>query len=254
MIDEKVLLGCPLHFERALIYPPKVKDIVEEENSFLYLSLLTETQESMDEQFKDATDDKGQPIAMPTPFQFILANAYADEEKNELFRKAFSFFLKEDVTILPEQEVIIIGDLEKEVEKMEDISDLRLITSDNFPLFQNQIRLSMGEKPIKKEEVQDEDPRIRRMKAKARYREKIAAKKRMKEGKTLSFGTKLTAICCMGIGLTPLNIGEITYASANWLFQVFQNKEDYGISVQSLMAGATVNNGSAPKYWIRNLD
>ena len=47
------------------------------------------------------------------------------------------------------------------------------------------------------------------MKAKARYRDKIKAKK----GNGLDLGTTLVSICCMGIGLTPLNIGKISYAS-----------------------------------------
>ena len=161
--------------------------------------------------------------------------------------------MKEDVTILPEQQVIIIGDLEKEVEAMESIDDLRLITGENYPVFQNLVRISMGENPIKDDELKDEDPRVRRIKAKARYREKIVARERARQGKTLSLGTKLTAICCMGIGLTPLNIGEITYASTQWLLHVYQNKEDYGISIQGLMAGAVSEGGSTPNYWIRDL-
>ena len=75
MINEKVLLGTPLNFEGAKIYPPKVKDVVENDQAFLYLALLTEKQETLDEEFKDAVDENGQPLDMPTPVQFVLANA-----------------------------------------------------------------------------------------------------------------------------------------------------------------------------------
>ena len=57
----------------------------------------------------------------------------------------------------------------------------------------------------------DEDPRITEIKRKARERDKIKAKHNNKNG--ISLSTCLVAICCMGIGLTPLNIGEMSYAS-----------------------------------------
>jgi hypothetical protein len=49
------------------------------------------------------------------------------------------------------------------------------------------------------------------MKAKARYRDKIKAKQQAKNGLTL-FST-MTSICCMGIGITSLNIGEMSYVA-----------------------------------------
>jgi hypothetical protein len=57
----------------------------------------------------------------------------------------------------------------------------------------------------------NEDPRIARIKAKARERDRIKAKQGNKDG--ISLSTSLLAICCMGIGITPLNIGEMSYAS-----------------------------------------
>jgi hypothetical protein len=61
----------------------------------------------------------------------------------------------------------------------------------------------------------NEDPRIRKMKEKIRERDRAKAK-RAQQGKTsggITLQTSLAAICCMGIGLTPLNIGELSYAS-----------------------------------------
>ena len=56
-------------------------------------------------------------------------------------------------------------------------------------------------------------PKIKRMKAKARYRDKIKAKS--KNG--LNFSSLLSSLCCMGIGITPLNVGEISYAAVSEL-------------------------------------
>ena len=88
------------------------------------------------------------------------------------------------------------------------VDDLKIITGQNYFFLQNAIRESLGEKAIEPPNP-NEDPRLKRMKAKARYRDKIKAKK----GGGIDLGSSLVAICCMGIGLTPLNIGKISYAS-----------------------------------------
>ena len=50
-----------------------------------------------------------------------------------------------------------------------------------------------------------------RIEAELSYRDKIKAKQAAKTGITL-FNT-MASICCMGIGLTPLNIGEMSYVA-----------------------------------------
>ena len=87
------------------------------------------------------------------------------------------------------------------------------------------------------------------MKAKARYRDYIKAKK----GLGIDFGTLLASICCMNMGLNPLNIGEISYASVKVLVDTYQEKEKYETEVRSLQAGADPKK-IKPKYWIRQLD
>lgn len=85
------------------------------------------------------------------------------------------------------------------------------------------------------------------MKAKARYRDYIKAKK----GLGLKFETLLSSICCMGLGLNPLNIGELSYAAIPVLVHFYQDKEKYDIDIRSLLAGAD-SKKIKPKYWIQN--
>jgi hypothetical protein len=65
--------------------------------------------------------------------------------------------------------------------------------------------------------------------------------------------TIMTSICCMGIGITPLNIGEMSYVSIQAILAQYQNKEKYQIDIDSLLAGAD-SKKIKPKYWIRNLE
>ena len=57
----------------------------------------------------------------------------------------------------------------------------------------------------------------------------------------------------MGIGLTPLNIGEMSYVSMQAILNQYQAKEKYKIDIDSLLAGAD-SKKIKPKYWIRNLE
>jgi hypothetical protein len=113
------------------------------------------------------------------------------------------------------------------------------------------IRESVGDKPQQPPEPIDpnENPMIAEIKRRARERDKIKARRASKDG--ISLPTCLVAICCMGIGITPLNIGEMSYASVGELMKVMQEKEKYDIDIRSLLAGAD-SKKVKPKYWIRN--
>ena len=115
------------------------------------------------------------------------------------------------------------------------------------------VRQSCGDKPIKPPEPfnPNENPRIRRIKDLARKRDRIKAKQASKNG--ISLSSCLVAICCMGIGITPLNIGEMSYASVGEIMKVMQDKEKYDIDIRSLLAGAD-SKKIKPKYWIGNTD
>ena len=249
MIDERVLLGYPLDFKDICqVYPPTVNDVVGNKDFSIYQSLFTMTQEELDKAFLQ--DERIQQA--PTPFQYLLINYYQDEKIRVKIEDAFKQFIHEPVTIVPEIEMLLIGKSEDELDPEVDLDNPRLLTEENFFDFQNYIRLSMGldeEKPPKKEE-QDLDPRIKRYKLKIKQSEELLAKKKLKNAPTL--GTLLTAICCMGIGLNPLNIGEMSYACIKWLIAMGQQKESYDISIRSLLAGAD-SKKVKPKYWIQNI-
>ena len=57
----------------------------------------------------------------------------------------------------------------------------------------------------------------------------------------------------MGIGITPLNIGELSYAIIPVILNTYQAKEKYSIDIDSLLAGADAKKVN-PEYWIRNLN
>jgi hypothetical protein len=78
----------------------------------------------------------------------------------------------------------------------------------------------MGDKEVKPPEPfnPNEDPRIRAIKEKAKMRDRIKAKQAGKNG--ISLSTCLVAICCMGVGISPLTIGEMSYASVGEIMKM----------------------------------
>ena len=251
MIDERIFLGYPIDFKDICqIYPPTVNDVVGNKDFLIYKSLFTITQDDLEEAY-----EKNEGINIPTPFQYLLMNYYQDEEMREKIHEAFEKFVHEPVTIVPEIEMLLIGKSEEELDPDVDLDNPRLLTAENFFDFQNAIRMVMGDELVEPPEPEDPnlDPRIKRYKAKVKASERAIAKKKRKKGNTPTLGTLLAAICCMGIGLSPLNIGEMSYACVHWLVTMEQQKEEYDIDIRALLAGAD-SKKVKPKYWIKNLD
>ncbi len=253
MIDDRIFLGFPINFKNICkVYPPTVNDVSGNEDFYIYQSLFTMTQEELEDAYlKDSTG--GELPQVPTPFEYLMLNYYNDEQMRKYICDGFMLFLHEPVTIVPELEMLLVGVDEEHLDPDKDLDDPRLIKKEDFFDFQNTIRKTLGEDPIEppKPEDEDLDPRIKRYKAKIRESEKILKRKKAKNGP--KFGTLLAAICCMGIGLTPLNIGEMSYACVHWLIGMEQQKESYDIDIRSLLAGAD-SKKVRPKYWIKNLD
>jgi hypothetical protein len=68
---------------------------------------------------------------------------------------------------------------------------------------------------------------VAEIKRKSRYREKLKAKKNANSNSGISLYTLLVSICCMGLGITPLNIGEMSYVALEAILQKYQEKEKY---------------------------
>ena len=250
MINDKIFLGFPIEFKDICkIYPPTVNDVVGNKDFVIYQSLFTISQNELDEAYlKDESVTQ-----VPTPFQYLLMNYYQDEEVKEKIEDAFKQFIHEPVTIVPELEMLLIGKSEDELDPDVDLENPRLLTEENFFDFQNYIRLVIGVEEVKPPDPEEEnlDPRIKRYKMKVKEHDELIKKKKAKDAPTL--GTLLAAICCMGIGLNPLNIGEMSYACVQWLIGMHQQREEYDVDIKALLAGAD-SKKVKPKYWIKNLD
>ena len=242
MINLAFYFGQPVQFKNiCYVYPPTVQEVATNREYSIYTKLLTFSQEEIEDDYVERGLDLKDLL---TPFEYILNNAYNNEYFKALLDRAFYFFLHEKVTYLFEQKQILIGNLIE----VKSVENLRILDEEDFFAFQNLIRDSIGSKPIDPPNP-DENPKIKAMKAKARYRDRVKAK----QGLGLNLLSTISSICCMGYGLNPLNIGELSYAAIPVLLATYQEKEKYDIDIRSLLAGAD-SKKVKPKYWIRNLD
>ena len=250
MIEEIVFLGQPIELRPGIvIYPPTVQSVIRDKEYNVYLRLLTYSQEEIEDEFLE--NNKTLEV-YPTPIEFLLGNCYNNLEYRGICERAFKFFLREDVTFLYDQKKILVGKLENVLSSVSKIEDLVMIDEELFFEFQNVIRGCAGKKTVEPPNP-NEHPRLKEMKRKARYRDRVKAKQAAKGKDGISLLALMASICCMGIGITPLNIGEMSYASLQLILQKYQEKEKYELDIKSLLAGAS-SKKVKPKYWIRNFE
>ena len=248
MSKELFFIGEPLEFKKGVvIYPPKLKDVIGCNFYSVYTQILTYSQEEIEDIY---VKEKKDLSVFPTPIEFMLNNCYHKKEYENACKQAFKFFLKVDVDFLYDQKLIVIGSLAEIVKTITNLDQLETINEEEFFDFQNSIRLAINQKMVERPNP-NEHPKIKAMKAKARYRDKIKAKQNAKKG--LNLYSIMTSICCMGIGLNPLNIGEMSYVAMEAILSQYQTKEKYQIDIDSLLAGAD-SKKIKHVYWIKNLE
>ena len=250
MSKELFFIGKPVQFKPGIsIYPPSVEEVITNDFFGHYNRLLTYSQEEVEDEFLEAkkTLDK-----YPTPFEFMLNNSYHNKQYELLCKEAFKFFIHQDVNFLYEQKLVVVGNIEEILKTVNSLEDLVVIKEEEFFNFQNIIRESTGKRVIEPP-ITDEDPRIAAIKRKARYRDKLKAKQAAKGKDGINLYTSLVSICCMGLGITPLNIGEMSYVALEAILRKYQEKEKYELDINSLLAGAD-SKKVKPKYWIKNFE
>ena len=252
MIRPEVLIGDPIEFGNiAMIKSPTVRESVTNRYFNLFLKLLTISQEDIwDEILKEEGQDVLKineyivPKNAPTPLEQIIKFYSQSPENKDIVKKAFFFFTGEAIRAIPENNIVVFA--EDLVENVK-IEDVRILDNKIFFDFQNAVRMAVGYE-IKERPDENENPRKAKMKAKARERDRIKAKSKKTKG--ISFSTSLLALCSMGIGLTPINIGDLAYAAVSPLLTMGRQKESYEADILIASSGFA-KKGSKTKHWIR---
>ena len=130
MLNVHSFLGLPRNFKnKFLIYPPKVVDVVGDEAFPLYRHIFTITADDIKDQIKKK---EGEEAKVPTPFEYLLIHCYYDSKFLASTKKAFEFFIHQKISILYEHKVIVIGDIEQIMPKIQSIDELTLLSEEDY--------------------------------------------------------------------------------------------------------------------------
>lgn len=87
MSKELFFLGEPFPFKKGIkIYPPTVRDVIAKPGYGLFVKILTQSQEEIEDEFVKA---KKKMDYFPTPIEFMLNNCYHSKEYETLTKQAF---------------------------------------------------------------------------------------------------------------------------------------------------------------------
>ena len=238
--------GSPILLEDiCAIYPPTLGQIVDEgyDNFQSYLSILLTEKPVLikDDGLKKLLDNL-------SDFQYLLVLASADMEVNQLIKKAFFFFTREQVSFSLEPAQIIIGPL----------AEKHLLTEDKFQDFKQIIRKMHfldddGDAIIIYE---DDDPIVKRTKLKMREnRAKVRRakeKERRKKKDNLEFSDLIGSVTINNCGLNMDNIWNITYYAFHDQLKRMGWRDEFNINNRAALAGAKLKQNQL-KYWMRSI-
>lgn len=209
-----------------------------EDNYLAHLNLLTLTSGDLVETYKK------KKVSVPDDID-VFDNLMESCERDNAFlldlEDAFFTFLREKVQVLSDLKLISVGNG----------LDRRIIDRDTFYDFQDilrvQNRIAIVDRPPENETAMQKKFRLRREEV-----ERAKRKQKSKDAEAASMHDLISSMCCLGIGVTLQNVGDLSIYSFHELLDRAQAKESYETDIKMLLAGAD-SKKVKPKYWIKNL-
>lgn len=239
---EQFFVGIPTEIGNICkVYPVTVREIatIGAKNFYSYLNLFTLDKEDIDEFLQQQGVEE-----RLTPFQFTLINANEDKQYLENLEKAFKFFLHEEqITVLVDNEAIILGD----------INEGRVLTEEDFNtvcaiiIEQNMVNKSSAEERMNNPSDAKAAQIIKKIKEGRKIREKKSS------DSNLNFIDLVASLAAKGNGLNAINVWDLTYYAFNDQFKRMQMIEQYDNARQSILAGADPKKVKM-EYWLRPIE
>lgn len=214
------------------VYPLTISEIIEigmdKYNSMV--GLLTMTAAKIQQLVKDKADENVD-LSNIEPLSYLLQSAQFDDNFLLELQNAFHTFLKEDILILPEINSVLVGSP----------YDKRLITKDNFHIFQTILQIQNAQQ-AQELPPEDETELEKKFRLLREQRDAVKAKQQKKKGGG-SFVSLLEIAEVYGIHWQD----KTMYAFYQTLSR-FSKKEKWDQDCKSLMLGADPQKVKA-QYW-----
>ncbi len=250
LTDSEVLKfqkGSPVFLDDiCAVYPATLGEIVDEgyDNFQQYLSVITATKPTTKH---DQDEELSKLMETLTDFQYILMMATIDPTIHNSLKKAFRFFIHEEVIFMLDPAQIIIGAAEEK----------HILTEEKFYDLQRILR-RMYFLEVEGEEIiiyQDDSPAVKKLKLKMREnREKVRRAKAKQDGEKsdIKLSDLIGSITINNCGLNMINIWDITYYAFHDQLKRMGWRDQFNINNRAALAGAKLKK-SQLKYWIRSI-
>ena len=238
VIKEQAYAGYPSRLPGVCYVHPVLVGEMLKMGSNVYSSRLGMLLLTSDE-IRKIMEEKGVKVNENTdlsPLPFLLKSAQANDSFYLELQAAFATFIKEEITLLPKINSVLIGPM----------AEKRLITEKNFIDFQTILNLQNRKKvPVPPE---NESPFARKMRLAAEQRDAVKRKQQQKQGGAQDLADLMEIAEVFGIDYKNKSI----YAFYG-LIQRHQLREKWTQDIQMLCAGADSKKIKA-KYWGANPD
>ena len=233
-IKAQAYAGCGSNLSGVCkVYPLTIKEIIEMgySNYKTYLSTLLLDEVAISQHIKEKTGEEVPPDKIE-PFNYLLSSAEQSDSFLLEVQTMFNTFIKENIVILPEVSLVVIGNP----------VDRRFISKDNFKEFQEILRIQNGQK-VKPPPPKDETPNERKMRLLRERVEAIKQTQSEKDTEGMPFSVFLEIAEVFGI-----NLDKCTVYAFYKLIARHQAKEKWEQDIQMLCAGAEADKLKT-KYW-----
>lgn len=243
-IYNKALFGAAIPLDDiCMVYPLTIKDVIGMgENEYRrQLGLLTLTSYELYEHYKERGISVSEDIDV---YDNIMDSCENDVSFLLDIQKAFHTFIREQVQILSDLRIIVIGNgMEK-----------RIMDKSKFYSFQNILRIQ-NRIPVEEEIPENENPMQKKFRLRREQLKQAKKKQAEREGKeAISFHDLISSLCVYNIGINLQNVGDLSVYAFHELFDRVQEKEKYDFDMRLILAGANSKTKKInPKNWIRNL-
>ena len=226
------------------VYPFTVGDIKNLGGETVFNSYLGVLTVDKDRLFKNEEDSANKPPDI-TNFELVYTICGTDENFRNMYLKAMSFILKENVGIC--NIGFYVGDLETN----------RIIDSKNYDELVYIVKLQNCIEKIdggivdnpgseKARELLEKRKKLRERLNKAKNKDSDG------DGEPLTLADLVSILCANGNGINLFNVWDLSFYAFNDQFNRMKMFEDYQVNVQSILAGANPDEIEL-KHWMSKI-
>ena len=241
---EQLFIGLPIPLEdnTCMVYPLSAFEIFKMSQSTYnyYINLLTMSKSDIEDLFEKKKVTLEKEIE---PYDYLIESCLYDDNFLLELQKAFFTFIREKVSIFPQQSLIIVGNPKEK----------RIINKKVFSQIQEILRFQNGMTIEKEEEIpEDENAMQKKFRLRRKALEKAKkkqAQKKAEKGEGIDFYAMVKALIVLKI-ISWNDLKSISVYGIHELFDVAQAQEEYRNQINFLCAGADPKKVKT-NYWIR---